>query len=148
MAGGLCENWRVDCAADLERKRQKTILYGGPCKARECARKKSLLGGDPRDALVVQLIRAVHVYRSGGVHVYAIPVDIDGLAADPKIGQLQIGGDAIERSGIIFGGSLLVELHEAHQIFVERQAGNTPIVQRHMSLPVNTRERPVCVQDL
>ncbi len=55
---------------------------------------------------------------------------------------------SIERSGIIFRRSLIVEFHEAHQIFVERQAGNAPIVQRHMSLPVNTRERPVRVQNL
>jgi hypothetical protein len=107
----LRECGRFNCAADVERKREQPVLDVGARKSGEGIRKKTLSSCDFGDAVVIEFVRSIHIEAPCSINIYAIAVNVDRLASNPKVRKLEVGGDSLERGWLCSGRTVVIETY-------------------------------------
>src|ERR1039457_1152019 len=104
----------IDRPADMERERQLAIFQRPSSQPREQIRHESLLGDNFRHTLVVQLVGARDAYTPSTINIDSVAVDVDDLARNSLVIQLQVGRNKIERGRIILGGAEIIVVRQFH----------------------------------
>src|SRR6185437_407793 len=134
------ESGTFDGAIDAERESQLAVDKLRTFQSGERVGEKALFGGDCRYTLILKIVGAGYANAARAVHVDAVAVNIDGLARNSEIFELEVGGDRGERSGIFLCGAEIVEMSQLHQVCVEHQAWDLTVGDLQMPDSSHSRE--------
>src|SRR4029077_12594535 len=90
VLGSLREFRVLDRSLNPERKRQLAILQFGSLKPSERVGQEALLGRNCGYTLIVQIVGARNAHTPRPIHIHSIAVDINRLASNPQVRQLQV----------------------------------------------------------
>src|SRR6478672_5220632 len=128
-----------DGAIYVERERQLTVNEFCAFQSGDSVGEKTLFGGDCRHTLIVEFVGAGYAYATRAVHIDAVAVNIDGVAGNAEVLELNVRGNRAEGCGIFFGGADVVEMSQLHEVCVEHQAWDLTVGD--LQVPGSTHSR-------